>query len=153
MSIGKTSKTLFRKNDFHSLFKLNHKTEIVSAKDIQHRKSPKDAEERSIEYARQTLEGKYPKRDPLSVWKVDKENGSSFYSLRDGNTTYQMLKNQGWDKFPVIVEKEIPESELTPVSEHQKKISRVIKELEDRLGATRSIDRGNYRLTHRGEAL
>jgi hypothetical protein len=69
------------------------------------------------------LSGKHEKRDPLTVWKVYKEKGSKefYYSLRDGNTTFQMLKSKGWTTFPVEIEKEIVEKDLTPVKPHSRK--------------------------------
>jgi hypothetical protein len=112
---------MFEKNDHFSIFQKTPKAEIVHSKDMVHRPSPVDAEQRSYEKAVDTLKGKYPKREPLSVWKVKKPNGKHFYSVRDGNTTYQMLRKQGWDTFPVHVEKEIDEKDLTPVSEHKRK--------------------------------
>lgn len=115
------SKLVLRRNAIDSLFKRTPRMKILHVKEIKHRQSPADAEARSVEYAEQTLMGKYPKREPLTVWKVERDDGSHFYSLRDGNTTFQMLKNKGWDRFPVEIEKEIHESELTPVGAHEKK--------------------------------
>lgn len=123
MNIG----TKIKRNDFWTLFKKLTGTKILSVRDLEHRKSPPDAEKRSLEYALQTVQGKFPKRDPITVWEVTREDGSKFFSVRDGNTTFQMLKNQGWDKLPVIIEKEIHETELTPVSSHMRKLSDILR--------------------------
>lgn len=107
------------KNDHKALFKVSDKTQSIPGDQIVSRASPQDAIDRSLQYADATLKGTHPKRDPLTVWKVKKPDGSSYYSLRDGNTTFQMLKNNfKWDQFPVNVEKEVDEKDLTPVEEH-----------------------------------
>lgn len=108
------------KNDHFSLFNKTTNTKIVSVGHLRSRKSPHDAERRSLQYAFDTLEGKYKKRNPLTVWKVLKADGSYYYSVRDGNTTLQMLKKQGWDTVPVNVEKEVFEKDLPPIDSHQK---------------------------------
>lgn len=95
--------------------------EILPIKNLRSRPSPLDAEKRSLSYAQSTVRGKYPKREPLLVWKVNKPDGSYYYSVRDGNTTFQMLKNQGWSHVPVHVDREISEDELTPVPKHVSK--------------------------------
>lgn len=129
MSIG----TKIKRNDFWAIFKKSVGTKILPVRDLDHRKSPPDAENRSLEYALQTLHGKYPKRDPITVWEVVREDGTRFYSVRDGNTTFQMLKNQGWDKIPVVVEKEISEEDLTPVRSHERKLADRLIEVSQRL--------------------
>jgi hypothetical protein len=111
---------ILKKNDHLSLFKKTPKTVLMPIKLLQQRPSPLDAEKRSLQYALATLKGKHPKREPILVWKVNRPDGSHFYSVRDGNTTLQMLKTQGWDKVPVHIENEISESELTPVRDHIK---------------------------------
>lgn len=116
----KCSKSEIKKNDYYSIFVKTPKTKIISKNDLKHRESPSDAEERSFQKAVSTLKGEGKKREPLLVWKVKKKRGGYFYSVRDGNTTFQMLLKQGWDKFPVEIEKEIDEDELVPVKPHKR---------------------------------
>lgn len=93
----------------------------ISGYEISNRLSPKDAVKRSKQKAKLTLKGQYSPRDPLEVWEVTRPDGSIFYSLRDGNTTFQMLYEQGWKEFPVTVTKKVPLSELTAAPKHTRK--------------------------------
>lgn len=117
-----TGKKVFN-SDFNNVFDVNRDTaNLVHVDKLISRDSPKDAIDRSAGKLENTLKGEHKKREPLTVWKVNKPDGGHYYSVRDGNTTLQMLRDKhGWTKFPVSVEKEIKESELTPVAEHARK--------------------------------
>jgi hypothetical protein len=95
--------------------------EMVSTKDIQSAERGVGEVNRSKGKALASIGGKYEPRDPLSVQKVKRKDGSHFYSLRDGNTTFSMLKKEGWDKFPVKVIGEVDESDLKPIPKHERK--------------------------------
>lgn len=99
-------------------FDLSAAHETIPASLIQSRPSPEDAIKRASNYAMAAAAGQYPKRKPLTTWKVIKPDGSFFYSLRDGNTTFHVLLQLGLKNFPVEVQKEIEEKDLTPAPEH-----------------------------------
>ena len=92
---------------------------MAKATDIAARPSPDESVARSKNKAEAALRGEYPPRKPLEVWEVTRPDGSKFYSLRDGNTTFQFLTSQGWTEFPVNVTKRIPLSEYTAPSAHK----------------------------------
>lgn len=109
--------------DFDDVFDVDKdKANLVPVDKLVSRDSPKDAIDRSEQKLKDTIDGKHDKREPLTVWKVNKPDGSHYFSVRDGNTTLQMLRDRhDWKKFPVSVEKEVSEAELTPVPEHKRK--------------------------------
>lgn len=114
-----TPKPDFTNEHVPKIFDTNAPHTMVHGDDLQHRPSPDDAVERSRSKAKEAIKGGYAPRAPISVWAVNRNDGSKFYSVRDGNTTVQMLKKQGITNFPVKVEKTVHESELTPVEEHK----------------------------------
>ena len=102
------------KNDHFSIFNKAPNVKIAPAKSIQFAPQSSQDESQSLSQIKHTLSGTYQKKDPLKVWRVNKADGSHYYSLRNDQATFQTLKNQGWDSFPVQEVKQVDEKDLTP---------------------------------------
>jgi len=122
---GPTSETLPAKevtvpqSESAKIFDAGKADLVVKAVDIAARKSPDESVARSKNKAEAALRGEYTPRKPLEVWEVTRPDGSKFYHLRDGNTTFQFLTSQGWTDFPVTITNRLPLAELTPPAEHK----------------------------------
>ena len=110
----------FSEESLPSLFDINEDTTMASMDDIEGRgtESPQASIDKAIQYMHEAVISGGAPRQPLTAWKVTKPNGKSYYVIRDGNTTLNILKQFGIKTAPLRVEREITEAELTPVGEH-----------------------------------
>ena len=110
----------FDESQLPSLFDIREDTTMASMDEIEGRgtESPQASVDKAVQYMHEAVVSGGAPRQPLTAWKVTKPNGKSYYSIRDGNTTLQLLKQHGIKKVPLRVEREVTEANLTPVGEH-----------------------------------
>lgn len=105
--------------DHTKVFAPGHDAVLHHSEITQDRQSPDDAVQRSAGYHDKAMNGGGKKREALEVWKVNHPDGTSKFHLRDGNTTFQMLKQKGMQNFPVKVTKTVDAKDYTPVGPHE----------------------------------
>lgn len=134
----KTTTLPIKKNDHFSIFNQTPETKLVPAKSIQALPQSAEVESFTRSSVNHILSGKYQKKEPLSVFRVNKTDGSHYYSLRSDHGTFQALKNQGWDHLPVKEVKQVDEKDLTsPKSKDLSEDS--IKEISETLKKRTSL--------------
>ena len=111
--------TRFNESQLEKLFNIDNDTTMVSMDLVKGRESvPQDAKDRAAGFMRASIESGGAAREPLTAWRVEKKDGSFYYSIRDGNTTLRVLQDSGITQVPITVEREISEEKMKPVREH-----------------------------------
>jgi len=81
------------------------------------------------------------KRGPLTAWKVNRDDGSSYYSIRDGNTTMGILSDSGVSSVPIIVEREVSEAEAAAIPGHGATKQNIMPAEQYQANGKRALDR------------
>ena len=117
--VSRETKKQFSSSQVGKLFAISKDTVMVPIDDVDARtENDNDAIKRGRTFMQKAVDGEMSPRVSLTAWKVKRDDGSYYYSLRDGNSTFAILKQDGLKEVPVIIEREINEADLSPIPEH-----------------------------------